>query len=416
MRYYSAITLPTAFSAILCVISARGEEPTNSNSIAPCTTASIPVILGAREGGWRAQLSHSGRFVAFSTPGEVLVYETTTGKRVTSTPIGNQVAFSGDDETLAVREGASVRLWSYGSGTVSERSCTLPDDCKAMRLDFRGQRIFADCRSRVAIIGSGDTTVLGLHGGDLSRRTNWVSQQSVDAIVTLAEIGDEDSSIRVLSLDEPHAELVILGHTGSILHVSSDARFKRLISSSTDGTVRAWDLDRSAEIDRIDNPSNLAPAMSPDGHTVAFRSWESADIVLWRIGHSTTILSGHDHKVSEDPSITRALFSPASDILATGGVDGTVRLWRIRDSANILTLTNGTREVASPESFSDDGSRLATEAHGKAGSKIIVWDLRSRCPLLAVHEEVPPRNIHIVGQYLVWQRSLSAEVCRISLP
>jgi len=67
-------------------------------------------------------------------------------------------------------------------------------------------------------------------------------------------------------------------------------------------------------------------------------------------------------------------FSPGNAQLATGGLDGSVKLWDTADGSEITTFQTETSGVLSVE-FSPDGSRLVC---GSLDGQLQVWDLNSR--------------------------------------
>jgi WD40 repeat protein len=61
----------------------------------------------------------------------------------------------------------------------------------------------------------------------------------------------------------------------------------------------------------------------------------------------------------------RVAFSPDSQLLASGGDDSNVKLWRVDTGALVRTLSNGSRHVDAV-GFSPDGKYLASGGHDKA--------------------------------------------------
>ena len=74
-----------------------------------------------------------------------------------------------------------------------------------------------------------------------------------------------------------------------------------------------------------------------------------------------------------------AAFSPTDNLLATGGYDGTVKLWDVETNQLVRTIEHGSLTSGGyPTSvtFSPDGSRLAVAGRGYA-LKATVWDVSS---------------------------------------
>lgn len=106
---------------------------------------------------------------------------------------------------------------------------------------------------------------------------------------------------------------------------------------------------------------------SPDGQTIATACNEDKTARLWRTatGRLSATLSGHH------AGITRILFAPDGNVLATESLDDTVKLWDARTGELKGTLAGHGSTIYQTE-FSPDGRFLATASRDRTA---ILWDV-----------------------------------------
>jgi len=144
---------------------------------------------------------------------------------------------------------------------------------------------------------------------------------------------------------------------------------------------QAWDaasgnseFDLAAgEIDRLVQ----AVTFSQDGEFVAFVMSRSTEEQIRVYNYPEYTLQGaYDGHGS---GTYCAAFSPTDNLLATGGYDGTVKLWDVETNQLVQTIVPGSYTnggYPTSMAFSPDGSRLAVAGRGYA-LKATVWDVSS---------------------------------------
>ena len=163
---------------------------------------------------------------------------------------------------------------------------------------------------------------------------------------------------------EDGASSVAFSADGQILAIAEYPRF-----------VRLWDVSNARERLTIQTPALVtAIALSHDGKSLATGLWTGRvepgrgnDVTIWdtTTGKPTQTLKGHDN------AVYTVAFSPDGKLLASGGLDGTARIWEISAARARATLNYPRlRKQLGAESpilvisveFSPDGRKLVTSA------------------------------------------------------
>jgi WD40 repeat protein len=160
------------------------------------------------------------------------------------------------------------------------------------------------------------------------------------------------------------------GHTDFVQRVSASADGRTLASSSTDGTIRLWDVatrkGRATLSGPDTHPAEWTVVFSPDGKTLAITGDTSGEIRLWDVAGGRELASLVGHR----GSVKCLAFSSDGGTLASGGDDGTLRLWDVAGHGG-RTLRDDARPVRCV-AFCCDGEALATVAD--SASEIELWD------------------------------------------
>jgi len=153
-----------------------------------------------------------------------------------------------------------------------------------------------------------------------------------------------------------------------------------LAAAGANGTLRLWDVARTARPLPLSEPMRLgnahplyATAISPNGQIVAAAGADKT-VQLWDVADPA-------HPRSLGPPLTGAgstvyalAFSPDGKLLAAGSADKTVRLWDVGDPSHpaALPALTGAASYVQAVAFSPDGTVLAA---GSDDATVRLWQL-----------------------------------------
>jgi serine/threonine protein kinase/Tfp pilus assembly protein PilF len=220
-------------------------------------------------------------------------------------------------------------------------------------------------------------------------------------------------------------ERTFVGHTDALWGLALSPDGARVLTCSTDGTVRLWERRTGNELHRwlVPNRQWVQVAFAPDGRLAACGAADGIVSVFDAdAGGQPRALAGHEGQVQA------VAFAADGRHLVTGGDDGTLRLWDAdagREVRRFETRLGQLLRVA----VSNDGRRvLACAISGAAG----LWDYASGRPLLEVR--VPggggygarhagaftPDGRHFLtgfdNQLTLWDSATGREVLRFRVP
>lgn len=296
-RYQTPAELMAALDAVL------SEAPPKAGPKAAPTVSSV--FARAHDGGVGAMgAAPDGAFLLTGGDGALKLWHPATLKELRAItgdvgPVeGLAIAPSGKwAATCAIRLSSAdmgVQLWDLSTGAEGRRLRGPTDNIHGVAVSPDGQGIAA---------GSADKMV-------------WL---------WLREAG------------RPTAPACVKGHTAAVTAVAF-VTTDSLLSASADGTVRQWDLKTGKSKGTLPASVGAIGALAFAGKHVAVAGREGLAV---RPPHSGTFmkLTGHD-----GPVLGCAL-SPDGKMLASGGADRTVRVYRTEDGLQLAAYTEHDRPV-----------------------------------------------------------------------
>jgi WD40 repeat protein len=307
------------------------------------------------------------------------------------------LAFTPDNKKIVAAGNHELTIWDVETGKLSGRLRTrsertyglvfLPDGKLAVaggRSAQEGDVRVYDLTAKPAKVDAGgvayldgvhDKSVLVAHLLDCDD-TVWALALSKDGKKLAA--GGCDRQVRVwdISAGVNKAKLVSTfeNHADWVLGLAFSPDGKWLLSASRDKTAKIWDLAAKESV--VTFPDHQLPvfgvALSFDGKQGLsvgddgnLRFWQATDQGK-NLGKQTKLGTGGHTK-----GVFRLVVypDPAKALAATGGADGTVKLWNLTSGAATKTLTGPTDWVYSV-ALSPDGSLVAG---GSWKGEVFIW-------------------------------------------
>jgi WD40 repeat protein len=165
-------------------------------------------------------------------------------------------------------------------------------------------------------------------------------------------------------------QTIISGHTGWVRSVSFSPDGTRIVSGSSDSTVRVWDAATGLPLGkpfRGHTESVWSVSFSPDGSRIVSGSWDST-VRVWDAATGLPLgepFRGHTSWVSS------VSFSPDGTRIMSGSEDSTVRVWDAATGLPFGEPFRGHTSSVSSVSFSPDGTRIVS---GSRDSTVRVWN------------------------------------------
>jgi guanine nucleotide-binding protein subunit beta-2-like 1 protein len=195
--------------------------------------------------------------------------------------------------------------------------------------------------------------------------------------------GSWDGSLRLWDLNTGNATRRFLGHTKDVLSVAFSADNRQIVSGSRDKTIKLWNTLGECKF-----------TMEENGHT----DWVSCVRFSPNATNPSIISSGWDKKVKvwnltscrmkqnligHTAYINTTTISPDGSLCASGGRDGTIRLWDLNENKGLYTLEAG--DTINTMIFSPTRYWLCAGTE----SSIKIWDLEHKVIVADINKNHP---------------------------
>ena len=329
-------------------------------------------VWDMRDGTLRYELPHRAKVsaVAWSMDGRrivtatfdetVRIWDADTGAVVATIDAPAPIALvqtAADGETVLAWSALDPEMFVFDAGT--SRLATVFEGHAAAAVDARlspdGQHAISvglDGTARIwdATVGEEITIVEGFG------EATWVGRFSPDG--THALVADATGMVQFVHVPSGEPYSARTAHAATVVDAAFSPDGKAAATVGADGTAVVWDTGTGRRLQtlRLDGTATLgmearSVAFTSDGERLVTRA---ATVQVWDVPDGPAMVLG-----AHERHVRSLAVSPDGALLASGGADGTVRLWDVaaRESRATADIAGSTVTAVS---FSPSGDRLVT--------------------------------------------------------
>ena len=179
--------------------------------------------------------------------------------------------------------------------------------------------------------------------------------------------GSSDKTLKVWNVQTGRCLRTLTGHTREVTSVALTSDGRRAVSGGWDANAILWDLGAGHRARRpIGHSLWVRSASIDDRGSIAATSSDDHSVILWNVatGKRARVLQGHTDRVN------RVALAPDGSRAVSGDHRGTFILWNTRTGASMLNL-DARRGRIHAVGLSPDGRLVLS---GSAFSWVVVWD------------------------------------------
>jgi guanine nucleotide-binding protein subunit beta-2-like 1 protein len=212
---------------------------------------------------------------------------------------------------------------------------------------------------------------------------HFVQDVAISSDGQFALSGSWDTSLRLWDINSGSTTRRFHGHTKDVLSVAFSADNRQIVSGSRDKTIKLWNtlgeckytIEENGHTEWVScvrfSPNTQNPIIVSAGWDKLVKVWGLSNCKL------KTNLVGHTGYLNT------ATVSPDGSLCASGGRDGTARLWDLNEGKHLYSLEAG--DIINALIFSPNRYWLCAATD----NGIKIWDLESKSVVAELNKDAP---------------------------
>ncbi len=337
-------------------------------------------------------LSNSGKSIATGSGEKIIkVWDINTGLYLQSLESHlseiNAITFSDQNKLATASVDRTIKIWDITTGKCLKTLQGRADFVHSVFYSKNTQIIVSSSQHTIKFWDTETHDSISTFFED----KDWLSSLVIspdEKIIACANIGNRNNLIRIWQIDSLSQNKIIdlsnnqiyhqtlQGHNDSIWSIAFSPDSTKIVSGSSDRTVKIWNSQTGECLTTFDGHTRpvLSVAFSPDGKTIASCGGHSI-IKLW------DLTTGKCQQTIQEKASYIIKFS-SNDIVASGQTTGLVKLWDIHNGQCIETLGKFGQPIVSMACH--EGQFLA---YGCYDGAVYVWDINNRKSIEILSEQ-----------------------------
>jgi len=223
----------------------------------------------------------------------------------------------------------------------------------------------------------------GVPKRSLTGHSHFIQDIVISSDGQFALSGSWDGTLRLWDLALGTTTRRFVGHTKDVLSVAFSADNRQIVSASRDKTIKLWNTLGECKYTIEENGhtewvSCVRFSPNPQSPIIVSAGWDKV-VKVWNLQNCKlrTNLVGHTGYIN---TVT---VSPDGSLCASGGKDGTARLWDLNEGKHLYSLNAG--DIIHALTFSPTRYWLCAATQ----SAIKVWDLESKQLVADLNKNFP---------------------------